>query len=123
MNKTNSVDRTPVHAIVIRRPGEGWKHVNGAVWDHNTGMRLHMHGLLRTPDGEHIDGTLWPQSKSVALAEKMTGNRRRGLMLWALWVMDHRCKYDEVYYGHQCNVCGHFYAHGCAPWDAVPEYA
>jgi len=102
---------------MIRRPGDGWEHVMGPVWDHASGMRLHVKGLLRLPNGDLVDGTQWPQSKSVKLATRMTGCRRRGLMVWSRWVMDHNCKYDEVYYGHQCNVCGRFYAHGCAPWE------
>lgn len=26
-------------------------------------------------------------------------------------------KFTEVYYGHQCEKCGLFYAFGCAPWE------
>jgi len=111
-----------VHAIVMR-PGPGWKHVTGPVWDHVSGVRLHMSGLVRLPDGNTVSANQCPQSKSADRAVRIAGSRRRGLMVWALWCLDHRCKFDEVYYGHQCNVCGLFFAHGCAPWDAVPEYA
>lgn len=69
------------------RPGAGWKHVSGAVWDHESGLRLHTSGMLRTPGGEYISGNCWPETQVVSLATRITGSRRRGLMLWALWVL------------------------------------
>lgn len=37
--------------------------------------------------------------------------------LWARTQCDMlKCRWKEVYYGHECTVCGEFVAHGCEPW-------
>jgi hypothetical protein len=77
----NGGSSTSVHSIV-RRPGPGWRFLGSGVWDHVSGMRLHCLGLLVMPDGtvrrEH----------ETRLAEGYIrlagGNRKRGLMMWAL---------------------------------------
>jgi hypothetical protein len=30
-------------------------------------------------------------------------------------------EWKEVYYGTECKLCGMFFAHGQAPWDAEPD--
>lgn len=67
------------------RPGRGWRHVAGAVWDHASGLRLHMLGLVRLPDGSHVSANEWPHSRDAQRAMRIAGGRRRGLMVWALW--------------------------------------
>ena len=33
------------------RPGSGWKHLAGPVWEHASGVRVHSGGLVKFPDG------------------------------------------------------------------------
>ena len=40
----------------------GWKHVGGAVYDHTSGTRVHVMGLCTLPNGESVNGMLWPES-------------------------------------------------------------
>ena len=70
------------------KPGPGWTYVGSSVWDHASGMRLHMLGMLRMPLGELVSANIWPESRGVWLATRLVGgSRKRGLMLWALWVL------------------------------------
>ena len=75
----------------IVRPGCGWKHVAGSVWDHKpTGLRLHVGGaLVQFPGTGFCYGMLWPEGRSVdRCIEIAGGNRRRGLMIWARRVFE-----------------------------------
>ena len=70
---------------MITRPGRGWTHVGNGCWDHVSGIRIHVHGLLRLPSGEFVWGTQWPESQSLHRAICLCGgNRKRGVMTWAL---------------------------------------
>ena len=81
MSSENGVTATSVHAIV-RRPGPGWRFVGCSTWQHDSGVRVHYLGMALMPDG-----TVWreqntPNAKHyIGLAG---GNRKRGLMMWAL---------------------------------------
>lgn len=79
----------PDHRIVhARRPGRGWSHVAGAVYDHDSGMRLHLLGYLRMPDGRWLCGNAWPEVQRVSLAMHLTGQTgKRMLMVWAILVL------------------------------------
>ena len=71
------------------RPGPGWSHyVTSPVHCHTSGIRVHMMGTisLPLPKGERIiDAQNWPHSQSVERFVRIAGgNRKRGLMLWAL---------------------------------------
>lgn len=69
------------------RPGPGWRQnkINTAVWDHYSGMRLHMLGLLRLPNGEMRQANQWPTSHLANGCIRVAGgNRKRGLMVWAM---------------------------------------
>ena len=72
----------------ITRPGAGWQHIAGSVWDHESGLRLHMLGLVRLPCGKMVSANKWPTSQTAALAIRIAGSRRRGLMVWALWCLN-----------------------------------
>lgn len=83
---------TLVDRVVMRRPGRGWKHIAGPIWDHvSSGLRLHVSGMCRLPCGEIVYGRMWPQSSNldrwIAIAG---GNVRRGCMMWALDVLRRR---------------------------------
>ncbi len=49
------------------KPGPGWKHVGGAVFDHDDGTRVHILGLCRQADGRRVNGVIWPTSKTVEI--------------------------------------------------------
>jgi hypothetical protein len=66
------------------RPGRGWKHVAGSVYDHASGVRLHLSGMVRLPNGDHVSANEWPESSSADHYVLLNGgNRKRGLMAWA----------------------------------------
>ena len=65
-------------------PGNGWSHVSGSVYDHEDGIRLHLLGMLRMQNGDHVCATEWPESQIVRFYIRLNGgNRKRGLMAWA----------------------------------------
>lgn len=67
------------------KPGPGWKHMGGVVWEHCSGVRIHVAGLCGMVPGTMIDGKKWPESKSLDRYIRINGgNRRRGVMAWAL---------------------------------------
>lgn len=62
----------------------GWTHVHGAVWDHESGVRLHLLGMIRSADGSFTSANEWPNCRQVNRCVRIAGgNRKRGLMLWA----------------------------------------
>lgn len=71
------------------KPGPGWEPLSGVVWKHfPTGMRLHTSGLLDLNDGRLLHPNSWPESvKANRCIRICGGNRRRGLMVWALEVV------------------------------------
>lgn len=63
----------------------GWKHVAGPVWDHASGLRIHLMGVCRLPCGGIVYGENWPESKRLSRCIRIAGgNRKRGIMAWAL---------------------------------------
>jgi hypothetical protein len=76
--------RDPVERQYIC-PGPGWRHLAGAVYEHNNGTRMHMLGLVRLPSGEFLNASKWPDCHDAARMIRINGgNRRRGLMAWAM---------------------------------------
>lgn len=90
MSREHGMTSTPVDPLVRHhlrcKPGKGWSQTaNCAVWDHASGLRLHLMGMLRMPDGTIVSGNVWPEAMTLTLTTRMAGgNRKRGLMLWAL---------------------------------------
>lgn len=84
MTKPDDAGRAPVDAVVIR-PGRGWSHVAGSVWEHtDSALRLHVGGVIRLPDGQCVSANEWPESLTVRWYVRANGgNRKRGLMAWA----------------------------------------
>lgn len=65
-------------------PGNGWRHLNGPVYERNDGLRLHLSGVCRTPSGEFITGMSFEEHANITrLIAINGGNRKRGLMVWA----------------------------------------
>lgn len=72
-----------VNTMAIR-PGRGWSHVAGSVYEHTSGLRLHVGGLIRLPNGQCVSANEWPESRTVRWYVRANGgNRKRGLMAWA----------------------------------------
>lgn len=67
------------------KPGHGWNKVGPAIYDHDSGVRIHVAGLVRLPSGEFVSGEQWPQCQEMYRYIRIAGgNRRRGVMMWAL---------------------------------------
>lgn len=80
--KTNCV--TTRLDFVVVRPGAGWKHMAGPVWEHTSGARIHLGGMIRLPDGTHLSLHNWRGSEAGRMLVRINGgNRKRGLMAWA----------------------------------------
>lgn len=76
--------RAPVERRVMR-PGNGWKHLGGGVYEHSNGIRMHMLGYIKLPNGDFLSSSTWPDSNVAARMIMINGgNRRRGLMAWAM---------------------------------------
>lgn len=68
----------------VMRPGAGWRHIAGAVYEHTNGTRVHLLGMIRLPNGEWVSSNKWPESKDADRFVRMNGgNWKRGLMAWA----------------------------------------
>ena len=67
------------------KPGNGWKHIAGSVWEHESGARIHTLGQIRLPDNTFISLYDWRKSElGRRLVRINGGNRKRGLMAWAV---------------------------------------
>jgi len=69
------------------RPGRGWVrcwHIS-PVWDHNSGIRVHLHGVLRRVGGEIVWANMAPHAAAWRRCIRVCGGSvRRGTMVWAL---------------------------------------
>jgi hypothetical protein len=69
----------------VMRPGPGWRHIAGPVYEHSNGTRVHMLGFVKLPDGQFLNENKWPECNAAARMIRVNGgNRRRGLMAWAM---------------------------------------
>ena len=64
-----------------RRPGNGWKYLAGSVWEHTSGLRIHLLGLARLPSGESLP---WKWQDEYDAKRQQGYNTKRALMVWAL---------------------------------------
>jgi hypothetical protein len=67
-------------------PGPGWTRAGIApVYDHVSGVRVHVTGLCRLASGEMIWGRRWPECQILDRMIRINGgNRKRGAMAWSL---------------------------------------
>lgn len=66
------------------RPGKGWKHLGGAVWEYSNGTRVHLLGSVRLPDGTTTSKFRHPEANRLWQLTRINGgNFKRGLMAWA----------------------------------------
>ena len=82
---------------LVMRPGSGWLHLGGPVWEHSTGARIHAGGMIRLPDKTHLSLSNWPESQ---LGRRLVlingGNRKRGLMAWAVNLVKHNVPHERL---------------------------
>ena len=64
-----------------RRPGNGWKHLAGSVWEHPSGLRIHLLGMARLPGGQIVS---WCFDDEYDAKRQQGYNVKRALMVWAL---------------------------------------
>lgn len=75
---------THIERRVMMRPGHGWQHLGGSVYEHSSGIRMHMLGFVKLKNGKSLSASQWPESHDAARMIRINGgNRRRGLMAWA----------------------------------------
>lgn len=87
-----------------RKPGKGWQRM-GACWSHESGLRVHPIGLFRSSAGELIWADRWPEIQVLARAiREQGGNRRRGLMVWALYQAQNLSSHYETL--SRCGAAG-----------------
>lgn len=53
----------------------------GSVWEHTTGLRIHLHGLARLPDGQSVP---WRFDDEYDAKRQQGYNVKRAIMVWAL---------------------------------------
>lgn len=69
------------------KPGLGWRHLGGSVWEHAVrGVRIHAGGLIyNNADGFCLWSNHWPLSVQWDRHTRVAGgSRKRGLMTLAL---------------------------------------
>ena len=84
----------------IHKPGPGWKRLadDGTVYEHTTGLRVHVYGLATLPTGRIVYGPEWPESKRFWHCVRMCGcNQPRGAMVWAMHLLASLCDH--------CGAC------------------
>ena len=64
-----------------RRPGNGWKNMDGSVWEHVSGVRIHVLGCARLPNGKIVK---WERDDEYNAIRQQGWNTKRALMVWAL---------------------------------------
>lgn len=70
---------------IVIKPGTGWKHIAGPVWEHTTKARVHLGGTIRLPDKTYRSLYNWRESELGRRLIQINGdNTKRGLMAWAL---------------------------------------
>jgi hypothetical protein len=70
----------------------GWSHINGPVWDHKNGTRIHVTASsVRLPDGA-TTGVYADRARVNRLIKMTGGNRKRGVMAYAELLYKEGCK-------------------------------
>ena len=65
------------------KPGNGWKHLTGAVYENGSGTRMHLLGTCRLSTGEFISA-----DEKARRFMRICDSRKRGLMVWANTLVD-----------------------------------
>ena len=78
-----------------RRPGPGWKHMAGSVWEHTSGLRIHLLGMARLPDGQSVP---WCFDDEYDAKRQQGYNVKRALMVWGLSLLSPNVKLRQAPY-------------------------
>lgn len=71
--------------MTIMKPGKGWSRlVEVPVYEHTSGVRVHLFGLLRLPGKMATCPTGDQRNRLIRAIREKGGNVRRGTMVWAL---------------------------------------
>ena len=66
-------------------PGIGWTHLGGAVYEHISGTRIHIGGMVKLLDNTYLSLNNCHENELGNLLVAINGgNRKRGLMAWAV---------------------------------------
>lgn len=77
---------------IVMRPGSGWTHLAGSVWEHTSGARIHTLGIVRMPDKTyHSLHRAVGDNLGRRLVQINGGNIKRGLMAWAVNLLNCKC--------------------------------
>lgn len=70
---------------IVMRPGPGWQYLGSSVWEHTSGTRISLLGVVRLPDMTFRYLTNLDEGREgwrfIAING---GNIKRGMMAWAL---------------------------------------
>jgi len=70
-------------------PGAGWRYLAGAVWEHTSGARVHLMGMVRLPDMSFVSLNKYPECmEGYRLIKINGGNKKRGLMAWTVSLLN-----------------------------------
>lgn len=59
--------------------------LSASVWEHTSGARIHLGGLVRMPNGDHYHLNNWSQGTEIREMIRINGgSRKRGMMAWAV---------------------------------------
>lgn len=91
------------------RPGPGWYHLGGSVYEHSSGIRIHVAGLCGFPPAPIVNGMIYPVSRELDRFVRINGgNRKRGMMAWALHVLRSRKLFrQQITTNHTEDTNGH----------------
>lgn len=76
---------------MITKPGIGWTKLGQGVWEHVSGLRISTLGGVRLPDKSFVWAESWPILQQFDKFLRIAGgNRRRGLMMFGLSLLEQR---------------------------------
>jgi len=79
--KTNPL--APATGSLPRRPGAGWKQISGPVWEHTSGLRVHVLGMAMLPDGENQAKGGKARWRGMAKGQRRKGASAAARARWA----------------------------------------
>ena len=81
---------------LVLRPCNGWKPLGCSVWEHTNGIRIHVGGLIKMPSGKFHRLNSVAGGMGWQLVKINGGNRKRGLMAWAMNCISQNAKNEGL---------------------------